>query len=84
MKRYHFFASGAREFNTDTRSLSELMVDEIKSDGILPIFDNVLKVAHELFFNPWSFSMMFPRATLTSDVGKVRARRTRHDTTLSI
>ncbi|ONK69721.1 uncharacterized protein A4U43_C05F26030 [Asparagus officinalis] len=51
MERYHFFASSRRQFGFSTKSLSETKKDESESDGILSIVLNVLKRAHQMFFD---------------------------------
>ncbi|URE17958.1 RNA polymerase II C-terminal domain phosphatase-like [Musa troglodytarum] len=52
MERYHFFASSCRQFGFGAKSLSELMKDERESDGALATILNVLKQAHQMFFDP--------------------------------
>ncbi|XP_065015166.1 RNA polymerase II C-terminal domain phosphatase-like 4 [Musa acuminata AAA Group] len=52
MERYHFFASSCRQFGFGAKSLSELMKDERESDGALATVLNVLKRAHQMFFDP--------------------------------
>lgn len=54
MKRYRFFA---KEYNTGSVSLSEDLNDERGSNGILDSILNVLKRAHELFFDQVSLSV---------------------------
>lgn len=52
MERYHFFASSCRQFGFSARSLSEMKKDESESDGALSTILNVLKRAHQMFFDP--------------------------------
>lgn len=54
MERYHFFASSCRQFGFGAKSLSELMKDERESDGALATVLNILKRAHQMFFDPVS------------------------------
>ncbi|XP_077233959.1 RNA polymerase II C-terminal domain phosphatase-like 4 isoform X2 [Tasmannia lanceolata] len=52
MERYHFFASSCRQFGFGEKSLSELKKDESENDGALATVLNVLKRAHQMFFDP--------------------------------
>ncbi|ONK63902.1 uncharacterized protein A4U43_C07F20100 [Asparagus officinalis] len=51
MERYHFFTSSCRQYGFNARSLSESKQDEREADGALSIILNVLKRAHQMFFN---------------------------------
>lgn len=52
MERYHFFSSSCRQFGFSTNtSLSVLKKDESESDGALATVLNVLRRAHEMFFD---------------------------------
>jgi RNA polymerase II C-terminal domain phosphatase-like 3/4 len=59
MERYHYFASSVRQFSSGMKSLSEMKKDERESDGILATILNVLKRAHEMFFDPVSLISSF-------------------------
>lgn len=52
MEKYHFFASSCRQLGSNTKSLSERKKDEREADGALSIILNVLKRAHQMFFDP--------------------------------
>lgn len=52
MERYHFFASSCWQFGSNTKSLSEMKKDENEADGALSIILNVLRRAHQMFFDP--------------------------------
>lgn len=52
MERYHFFASSCHQFGFNASSLSELKKDEREEDGALSVILNVLKRAHQMFFDP--------------------------------
>lgn len=52
MERYHYFASSCRQFGLSARSLSETKKDESESEGALLTILNVLKRAHQMFFDP--------------------------------
>ncbi|XP_010928003.1 RNA polymerase II C-terminal domain phosphatase-like 4 isoform X2 [Elaeis guineensis] len=52
MERYHYFSSSCRQFGFSAKSLSELMKDERESNGALATILNVLKRAHQMFFDP--------------------------------
>lgn len=56
MERYHYFTSSVRQFSAGMKSLSEMKKDERESDGILATILNVLKRAHEMFFDPVSLT----------------------------
>lgn len=51
IERYHFFASSCKQFKQDSKSLSELKMDESEYDGALSTVLDILKRTHRLFFD---------------------------------
>jgi len=54
IERNHFFASSCKQFKEDSKSLSELKMDESEFDVSLSTVINVLKLTNHIFFEDTS------------------------------
>lgn len=57
MERYNYFSSSLRQWGFSGNSLSERKKDESETDGALASVLNVLRRAHQMFFDPVSCSL---------------------------